>query len=190
MADFLKECMSDVSGKLGKVVPIDEFNQAFCVVCVNKECARSRSNNMLFDQRAHNWKEELFISVPRAGDDDPQYNGIRSKNFISVANIPAPNIPQNTPEEPKINPIERKLNIEFKSENSDLSEEPEPEPIPELEIIKPEPKPEPLIQPQPRPVPDLGNTPFQQGTVLPGKSKEVKLEPGQSYTFGSDDETS
>jgi hypothetical protein len=192
MADFLKECMSDVSGKLGKVVPIDEFNQAFCVLCVNKECARSRSNNMLFDRRAHNWREELFINVPRAGDDDPQYSGIRSKKFISITiPTPTPNISQSTPEEPKVNPIEQKLNIEFKSEDPELSEKPEPEPVPELEISKPEPKPEPQVGPEPKPVkPNLGNTPFQQGTVLSGKSEAIQLEPGQSYTFGSDDETS
>lgn len=191
MVDFLKECMSDVSSKLGKVVPINEFNQAFCVLCVNRDCSRSRSNNLLIARRSANWRENLFINVPRAGDNDPQYANIRSKNFVSVnPSISVPisnNILQNTSEESTRNPIEQKLNIEFKSEDTSKLEpvlpiEPEPEPEPKS------PPPPPPIQPKPIKLP-AGNTPFAQGTVLSSKKPEVFLEPGQSYTFGSDDET-
>lgn len=186
--DFLKECMSDVSSALGKVVPINDFNQTFCIVCINKECTRSRSNNLLFEQRAINWKTTLFRDIPRASEDDPRYADIRSKNFVPVSpelNIATPepdNIPENTFDKTEI--IQQKMGIEFKSE--------EPEPEPELELDKPNPPPVPPepTPPPPQIQPDTGNTPFTQGTMLSGKKKEIILEPGQSYTFGSDDETS
>lgn len=193
-SDFLKECISDVSSALGRVVPINDFNQAFCIVCINKECARSRSNNLLFEQRAINWQTTLFRDIPRASENDPRYADIRSKKFEPISpelNIAAPpepdNIPENTFDKTKI--IQQKMGIEFKSEEPEP--ESEPEPTPELELDKPTPPPVPVKPDPPPPTqPDTGNTPFTQGTMLSGKKKEIVLEPGQSYTFGSDDETS
>jgi len=191
-SDFLKECMSDVSSALGKIVPIDEFNQEFCVLCINKECARSRSNNLLFEQRAINWKNSLFKKIPRANETDPKYASIRSKNFTPITPPesdtivkPQVDVVENTFDKSDI--IQRKMKIEFKSES-------EPEPA-ELELDEPQPvtPPAPAPEPEPQIQPNVENTPFAQGTTLPGRKKEIVLEPGQSgqsYTFGSDDETS
>jgi len=178
MADYLKECMSDVSGKLGKVVPINEFNQAFCVLCVNKECSRSQSNNLSIVRRSLNWHKNLFTNIPRANENDPQYDGIRSKKFISI-NSPTNTSTLNTPKKPSQNLIEQKLNIEFKSETK--PQETKPQETKPQETKPQETKPQPQIRPL-----DLGNTPFTQGVVLP-KKKEVFLKPGQSYTFESND---
>jgi hypothetical protein len=71
--------MSDFPG-----TPIDEFNKRYCVVCGNRECVRNKSNGMIFDRRAQNWYERLFIKVPRASEDDPRFDRIREKKFINI----------------------------------------------------------------------------------------------------------
>ncbi len=186
--------MSDVSGKLGQTVPIDIFSQEFCVLCVNKECSRSRSNDMLFDRRANNWKSDLFVNTPRAKDGESQYDGIRSKNFISVTSD-VPNVPQNTFESTEVE--QHKPSIEIKIEQEQEKEPPsieiktEQEQEKKPEINPPQQIPETPLEPEinPQQISNPGNTSFEQGVVLPGKPKEIRLESGQSYTFGSDDET-
>ena len=59
--DFLRECMEEVRN-----VPIDQFSQAFCVVCANSDCSRSRANSTLFNIRIMNWEKDLFTNIPRA----------------------------------------------------------------------------------------------------------------------------
>src|SRR5690348_6277675 len=82
-ADFLKECMSDPA-LVTSPVPIDEFQRNYCIVCANRECARSSANNLAFDRRVANWESTLFTNAPRAKDDDPNFVRIRSKNFAPV----------------------------------------------------------------------------------------------------------
>ena len=76
--DYLKECMSEVGN-----IPLDQFNQAYCLRCGNQECIRSKINNS-FESRVKTWEERLFKNPPRAKDDDPRFNNIRSKQFKPI----------------------------------------------------------------------------------------------------------
>lgn len=193
--DFLKECMSDPALVQGQV-PMDEFNRAFCIRCVQKECSRAGLNGSLFARRTATWKENLFDKPPRADEADPKYQGIRSKRFLQVSTDVVelrkngvnyevqtremPEIPaalrKDTPEPPALDPTP-----------------PPPAPIPE----PPTPVPVPELTVQPQAVPDapppvhnapFQNTPFDQGTVLPGgQPAEQVTEVGGSYVFGSDE---
>jgi hypothetical protein len=163
MADFLRECMSDIASQIKQSIPIDEFTKSYCIRCLNQDCARSKANGLRFVKRAVNWKEDLFINVPRADEHDSVFDNIRSRQFISANETPGEN-PGENPVAPPVKP------------------EPEPEP-----------EPEPIVAPPSSlATPDLGNTPFVQGTMVSDKplKKEVVLEPGQAYTFGSNDQTS
>jgi hypothetical protein len=185
--DYLKECMSEIG-----TVPIDKFNWAYCRICANRNCARSGLNNSHFDIRVKNWEEILFNNVPRAGENDPNYNTIRLKNFspvkpgnktyeINSGQMIEESISAKTPEpEPEPEP-------EFKSE----PELGNPIPIIEPKIVEnPEtPSPETSVIPsQSVPQPIMVNTPFVQGTVLenPDKKEEIN-QPGSTFTFNDDE---
>jgi len=171
-SDFLKECMSEVGN-----IPLDQFNLVFCRRCGNQECSRSRLNNS-FQTRVQTWEDRLFKNPPRASEDDPRFSNIRSKKFLPIGkNSYEIHTTQNIPviplkEEPKASPIQP----------------PSPSPTP---IQPPSPTPTP-IQPPPAPIapppinPNIGNTEFNQGTMI-GDQTETILEPGGTFTFGDDE---
>jgi hypothetical protein len=198
--DFLRECMSDPALVQGQV-PIDEFNKAYCVRCVQKECARAGLNGSLLARRAATWHTNLFEKPPRAAEDDPRYQSIRAKKFLQTSSevvelrnngvnyeVQTREMPEalrkNPPEPPAFDP-------------------PPPAPVWAAEPVPPAPEP---VQAIPEPVLDAPsvppavsappvrpvdappqNTPFEQGTVLPGGSSEKTVEVGGSYVFGSDE---
>lgn len=77
--DFLRECMAPYGN-----VQLDAFNREFCLVCANRECARSSANNSAFDTRVLAWRDCLFEKVPRANDLDSSFDHIRAKRFLPV----------------------------------------------------------------------------------------------------------
>lgn len=79
--DYLKECLSDLSFKIKKSIPIDQFSAEFCVYCLNNSCVRSGSSALAFDRRVSNWESKYFLNVVRASDTDPSYDSIRGKWF-------------------------------------------------------------------------------------------------------------
>lgn len=187
--DYLRECMSDVPG-----VPIDDFNRNWCVVCTNSGCSRSSANGLAFTRRAENWKEDLFLNVKRASDDDPKYASIRSKTFgtpVPSYDITAP-APAPAPAPKWFAPVAVE---EERGEEEEAP--PDTEPSPETAGAQgPEPVAPmtPAVQPVPavQPAPATGspNTPFSQGTVLtgsPSQRTDVVMQPGQTYTFGDDE---
>lgn len=168
--DFLKECMSDVG-----VGPIDEFNRAYCVRCVNQQCARSASNNHAFVKRTNSWKERLFTEVARASDDDPQYAQIRANSFISRFQNGGS---VNTPVEAE---APQEIAVVAFDEVPQAIEKPISEAAP-----KPLPKPPvPVAAPVNLPPTVVRNTPFEQGVMLPGAGQPV-IQPGDTVFF--DDE--
>ena len=181
--DYLKECMSDPALNATGNIPIDLFNKSYCIVCANRECARSALNNTSFDVRALSWKEKLFTKVPRAEESDQNYNRIRDKKFISINGLS-----KNTPYEiQSYEPIQTDIISDEQpiNEDSNKIQEPESESEPKLELEEPK----PLVQEQSTQLEinqEFYNTPFNQGTILKDNSKEKILEPGSSYTF--DDE--
>ena len=204
--DFLRECMSDPALVQGQV-PIDEFNKAYCVRCVQKECARAGLNGSLLARRAATWHTSLFEKPPRAADDDPRYQSIRAKKFLQTSSdvvelrnngvnyeVQTREMPEalrkNPPEPPAFDPLPPPPAPVWASEPAPPAP-PAPEPVkaapPVLDAPSP-PEPVPDAPPPPRPVDaPPQNTPFEQGMILPGGSDEKTVEVGGSYVFGSDD---
>ena len=187
--DFLKECISDPAlVEPGQPVPLDAFTKAYCVRCDNRQCARAGSNNMLFDRRVQNWQRDLFVSPPRADEADPRFAQIRAKNFApSGTRLDVPGSPNFV---------------------TVAAQPPAPAPPPADPPASPEPaSPEPAAVQSPPEAPSAavppatipavysrtgqGNTPFQQGAVLPGAPAEAPREsvvqPGGTFTFGDDE---
>lgn len=170
-SDFLRECMSDPA-LVERPMPIDHFAQAFCIVCSQKECTRSRSNTMLFTERVSTWKSRLFDNVPRADDNDTNYGRIRAKNFQSVEdpiiiNTESVRIPEQIP---VLKPEEDKFPTVTKNENQSTNICIEPSVL--------------VVQNK---EPELNNTPFQGGIIISGKpidkTEDKIMEPGSTFTF-------
>jgi len=183
--DFLKECISDVSSKLHRMVPIDDFNRTFCVVCVNRDCARSKSNNLKFESRVNNWEDLYFNKVKRADNQDPQFESIRIKRFVSPEDRSTYII-----KEPELEPKpEPKTNLDPEPVLEPVIQAPEKEPqpmdVPELNVPKPK---ESIPDPIPQAVDQVTNTPFVQGTMLPGSKQATVLESSQVFVFDDDNE--
>ena len=201
--DFLRECMTDVGN-----VPLDEFNRVFCRLCARRECARSGLNNSVFDRRVEGWQDKLFTNPPRADPDDPKYANIRAKKFLPIASPSVEvksftNVPVITPEHerppPEVPPEPARVEppeparVEPAPVPSVPDLEPEaPEPVPEAPEPVPEapeleiPAPVPVRAPQRHVAQPAENTPFAQGTVLPGGESENVVEPGSTFVFGDD----
>lgn len=163
-ADFLKECLNEVGS-----MPLDEFNVRFCVRCQSGECSRAGGNNTSFSHRVANWQSTMFDNVPRADENDPSFAHIRSKRFLPIQGQPAIVVPSafRAPAEPTDPTMETPL------------------------IIRP--TAPPVAKPPPFQGQVPANTPFQQGTVLPGAPAAPStpeggtLESGGSFTFGGSD---
>lgn len=160
--DFLKECLSEVSSKIGKMVPIDDFNKNFCVVCVNHECSRAASGKLKFENRVNNWESIYFTGVSRADNNDPKFEHIRMQKFVT------PNSNIYVLDEPNIIVPEPIL-------------KPDPVPDPTPKVVTPE-TPKVLVSP-PQPVTQT-NTQFNQGAML--TPDKTTVDPGQVFVF--DDE--
>ncbi len=189
-ADFIRECLEDPA-LVTQAVPLDEFNKAVCMRCGNRQCTRSRANNMLFDSRVANWRSHWFTDVRRAADDDPNFARIRGKNFQQINNEVLEVRSENKPELMPI-PFTRPEPEPASLPVLEHSDPPADSPVAEMPAT-----PKPFVPPKPQEhaqegiSPVVSNTPFQQGMVLPGKPKtsEVHVESGAVFTFGggSDD---
>ncbi len=157
------------------MVPLDEFNKAYCVRCQQRGCERAGMNSSLIAVRARTWKERLFERVPRADNDDPEYDRIRAKRFLPAGG-------QGT--------------YEIRAEKVDA---PSQKAEPQSELWIPgltQPAEAQTVAPSPASPTAPGgrgltsssplNTPFEQGTVLPCE-EERKVEVGGTYVFGSDE---
>lgn len=173
-------------------VPIDSFNTGYCMVCANRDCTRSQSNSMIFDQRTQNWYKNLFSDVPRADINDVSFDNIRAKKFIQINET-------NTKEITK-----QVLHTDMKIEEPVMKEK---DTVPVSQIsssvpvsqissslepntqIKEDIKQEKGLQTQELPQNVYeNNTSFEQGSVIKqdGVSQELKdviIKPGGSFTF-------
>jgi hypothetical protein len=184
--DFLRECMSEVNARLRErnagPIPLNEFNLINCRLCARRECARSGLNNSAFDKRVHNWREKLFTNVPRAEEEDSQWDHLRAKKFIS-GSVPSVEVKSfRSPPVEKPEPTPEPVQSEAKEPEPTPEPTPEPEPPPELDIPKQQ-TPPPAVESPSNPI---ENTPFTQGTVLSEEGGDTVLEPGGTYTFGDD----
>lgn len=178
--DFLQECINDPALVTGPV-QIDEFSKAYCLVCANRDCARAGTNNMQFDYRSIHWKEMLFDNVPRADDNDSRYDNIRGKKFLPIQpRIEVPGTPNFvSPNMVSVDP----------SISRSMAKPDDPEVVIATPVIATPESIQIQSKPQSKPTTELKNTPFQQGTILPGGPKaepakeETPLANGSVYTF-------
>jgi hypothetical protein len=130
-------------------------------------------NQSAFDKRVKNWRELLFTNVPRAREDDPAYDNIRSKAFSPLGMPAAPKTVAFTPGVAAAAPA-RAQPAAFTRKDEVPPEEAAPTvggPT-EPEIVAPQPAT--VVTPRAAPP---GNTPFEQGTVLGGGPQIVPVEP-------------
>jgi len=189
--DFLKICLSDPA-LVKNTVPLDMFTKSYCIVCSQSACARSWANNASFSNRVANWRKNLFDEVPRVADDDPRFDTIRAKKFLTIVrdNVPEVNTGPSSRYEvqtPTMVSTETQL-----PQTPVYSQAPVIQPAPVESETPVEVIPAPITHPEPqKPDFDLNNTPFQQGTIISTKpkEKEIFLDPGSTFTFGSDEQT-
>ncbi len=160
--DYLRECMSDVGNP-----PIDDMNRNFCVVCSNRGCERAGAHQSAFDKRVKNWRETLFLKVPRAADDDRSYDNIRAKNFAPIGAPEPPKTSVFMPGAPAAGPATMARPAAFVPPPPPQDPGPQPAAAPDVTPEAPQPAPAPAAVVKPR-QPPPGNTPFEQGMVLGG----------------------
>lgn len=79
MADFIKECLESMPQKGS----IDDFERAFCDVCINPDCQRSRFTDSKWLTRMILQEEALYHPV-FADPNDPRYDSLRQTRFEPV----------------------------------------------------------------------------------------------------------
>ena len=75
--DLLGEC------NIGQF-PLDVFQSQCCSGCFNPECSRSLFGQSRFDLRVGQWEKALFTDVSRMSPDDPRYNSLAGKKFLTI----------------------------------------------------------------------------------------------------------
>lgn len=180
--DFLKECMTDPALAKAGPIPIDAFSRAYCIVCANRECSRSALGSMSFDVRVANWHKDMFESVPRADESDKKFDALRNKKFLQVH----ADVPEITLQRPQ------RFEVVIEEQPAPATPASAPAPAPETPATS-VPAPKTPATPQTA-AGELENTPFAQGTVLPGEparkdadEQDVIMNPGGTFTFGGSD---
>lgn len=190
--DYLRECLSEISSKLKRVVPMDGFQREFCTYCQNKECGRSGASNMSFDRRANNWYSDLFLNVPRANENDeiskklsaiwtppnfkpePQVvmSDSMSENFPDVHT----NSSDDSIQEPSDEPLKNETkNSDDEQKTTAIQESGSIQEMPDVPVKVPVKR-------------NFTNTPFDSPSYVgsQNQSKEVTISPGGTFTFGDD----
>lgn len=75
--DFLTECNN-------LKVPFQDFFEAFCSRCLQKDCSRSQSGKSRFEARVATWEQRLFTAVPRMDPSDERFSKINTQHFVSI----------------------------------------------------------------------------------------------------------
>lgn len=75
--DLLPECHEGT-------IPLDAFQRDWCARCLSLECTRSIAGKSRFEQRVSTWEDRLFLNPPRMEPDDPRFQQISAKRFITI----------------------------------------------------------------------------------------------------------
>lgn len=157
--DFLSECMSEF-----KNAPIDAFNKEFCMMCSNRECARSWGNNSIFDSRVKDWRRILFEDVKRIENVDYANKGFVPVDIGRIPEVTISNFETVTVNKNDTDPTNPTVEIQK----------------PTTESVKP------TINKQTQ-----TNTPFNNPIILGSKKQNVEEDKTESscvFVFDSDDE--
>lgn len=76
-------------------IPLQEFEQTFCIRCIQPECARSLYGKQRFDKRVATWHERLFSQVPQMDVQDPRFQLIHQQGFLDIDVGPTPEVRSN-----------------------------------------------------------------------------------------------
>lgn len=79
--DFLQECLNSVNVES----TVNEFKQAFCSVCANSQCTRSRWADSKWMRRMMDQKESLHNPIFLDPDTDELFKQISDQNFITIS---------------------------------------------------------------------------------------------------------
>ncbi len=188
--DFLRECLESFPG-----VSLDKFNLLWCTKCGNRQCERSGLNNSAFDKRVRTWREDLFTNVQRAEETDARFDNVRNKKFLPV---------QETPYSIKsvediayvslqsVQKVQEPTKFMAATESLPKTHEEihvEPVLVSPTEVDQ-DPGTSSPVQRQPG-VPDIANTPFQQGALIPGAPAQEETggdEIGEGSTYILEDD--
>ena len=184
--DYLKECLSEVSAKAKKAIPMDDFQREFCVYCMNRECARSGASSMLFDRRAANWYKDLFVDVQRAPPGDETAAAIVGKWAPANFKVLLPVQQEAVPVPSAVPIVSAPPAVPMPQEAVPMPQEAVP--MPQEAVPMPS-EPEHVTPPPARKVlPGAANTPFDNPMFIgPAPSDEQVLDPGGTFTFGGDE---
>ena len=171
--DYLRECLSEITNKVKKSVPIDQFVSEFCLYCINNRCSRSGSQKMSFEKRAKNWESDLFLNVPRADEKDSSYDIVRLKWFspqsTTVINKQLESTSEQSNQVPQqsVPTFEQPETTELKSSDSEEKN---------------------LTTEQPKPEVHGGNTSWDSPEYINNESEEKTekdsiIQPGGSFSF-------
>lgn len=152
-----------------KGVPLQDFREAFCGRCLQPECELSLAGRSKFEARVATWEERLFTSPARMPKTDPLYSQIVAKKFIEIPTGPVPEIrgPSEWIDPREVPP-------------PSTQELPRPAPPPPVKKSEPVEVSAPSEKPLPaRRASQPLQTPFQQGTSLPG-APEIRPSPPSS----------
>ncbi len=76
-SDLLAECNN-------LKVPFQDFFEAFCSRCLQKDCSRSQSGKSRFEARVSTWEQRLFTAVSRMDPSDERFSRINAQSFVSI----------------------------------------------------------------------------------------------------------
>lgn len=181
--DFISECLSDITNKIKRSVPIDQFSSEFCLYCINKDC--SRASVLSFDKRTQNWERDLFLNVKR-DNGDPKFDSIREKWARYTPNVKTEENEQVIIKEETIQSVQDTTAQISKTEERpqeqlelNFAEQNESSVTDNLDLKNQE-QPEQIVNPHSQ------NTQWDQPAFVSGSSSdEVVIQPGGSFTFGS-----
>jgi len=79
--DMLAECNN-------LKVPFQDFAEAFCSRCLQKDCTRSQAGKSRFEARISTWEDRLFNNVAKMDPSDERYKEISAQSFVSISANP------------------------------------------------------------------------------------------------------
>lgn len=183
MSDFLRECFESVRPQLSQIeggdkISVDQFKAQVCSTCCAPDCDLSRLSSSSFQDRVTNWKERLFLNPVRLDPKDPRFPVFNSKSFLEVPIVGRGSAKQVAVSD-WLDPLQ-KTEVKEATPPRKLS--------PEAPVVSDPPKKVPSVSS------DAGasqeqlqlpsNTPFQQGSTLPGAPEKTPEPPPEADVWG------
>jgi hypothetical protein len=158
-SDLLAECNN-------LKVPFQDFFDAFCSRCLQKDCSRSQSGKSRFETRVATWEERLFTSVSRMDPSDERFSKINTQHFVNI------DVGRSGEAPSWLDPREVETTKEFSIPAPQSLAESAPSPI----VESPLKSPESVVTS----ASGLVNTPNRPGQIIGGKPTVLVSDPWKS----------